>query len=330
MNQSLLIRLFKSIDGDEQSPLFKIASSIIESEVKKGHHKLAGKLRNILDDKKENFRPTLKRAKSTKEFKIPVDLRYRIPLAKHISNEFLRHEMVLSKEIEYKIERIEKEYAARDRLAKSGLRHIRKVLLYGPSGCGKSMAAERIAWDLGLPFYKVRFDSIISSFMGESASNLNNLFTSIQDYPCVLLLDEFDIIGKKRNSKNQDVGEIHRIVNVVLGLLEDYNGRGILVATTNLEGSLDNALFRRFDEIIHFTKPSTKQILKLLKLSLASMKLEADVALEKFAKELKDFSYAIIVKVAKDAAKKAVITSNSKISNKLLLESLKENTVFNS
>ena len=223
MNQALLTRLFKSIEGEENSSLIKVAYSIIENEKGRGHVNLANKLNSILLEKLANkstdYKPTLKVAREI-DFKVPLDRRYRLPLATHIENDSLRHDMVLFSEVESKILRIEKEYLARERLAHHGLKPRKKILLYGSSGCGKSMAAEKIAWDLGLPFYKVRFDSIISSYLGESASNLQKLFESINEFPCVLLLDEFDIIGKQRNVNSNDVGEIHRIVNILLGLLE--------------------------------------------------------------------------------------------------------------
>ncbi len=172
MNQTLLTRLFKSIEGGQNTPLMKIAFSIIEDEKRKGHSKLADKLTKILNDNlsKESPKPIFKIAKE-KTFNIPVDRRYKLPLATHIEHDFLRHEMVLSPEINSKIIRIEQEYLARERLAHHGLKPRRKILLHGASGCGKSMAVERLAWDLGLPFYKVRFDTIISSYLGESASN---------------------------------------------------------------------------------------------------------------------------------------------------------------
>lgn len=331
MNQALLTRLFKSIEGDQETPLIRIAFSIIEDEKKKGHSKLAEKLNNILLSnlaQPNNNRPTLKVAKDT-SYKVPVDRRYRLPLATHIPHESLRHEMVLTPEVENKLLRIEKEYLARERLANHGLKPRKKALLYGSSGCGKSMAAERIAWDLGLPFYKVRFDSIISSYLGESASNLQNLFESIEDYPCVLLLDEFDIIGKQRDSNSSDVGEIHRIVNILLGLLEEYDGAGILIATTNLEGSLDKALFRRFDDFIELPKPTEKEIIELLQVSFSALKLSNKINLQHFAEKMTGMSYAIIVKIANDAAKKAIISSKSEISIEDLESSFEENKAIN-
>jgi len=326
MNQALLTRLFKTFEGNYETPLIKVAFSIIEDEKKKGHTKLAQKLNAILRERisSQPLEPKLKIAREG-AYKMPVDRRYRLPLATHIEHEHLRHEMVLSPKIEEKILRIEKEYLARERLAHSGLKPRRKILLYGSSGSGKSMTAERIAWELGLPFYKVRFDTIISSYLGESASNLQRLFESINDFPCVLLLDEFDIIGKQRKVSSNDVGEIHRIVNILLGLLEEYDGEGILIATTNLEGSLDNALYRRFDDFIEMPKSTESEILKLLKMTLSALKISKDVDLKNYSKRMIDMSNAIIVKIANDAAKKAIINSRNEISVSDLDLALEEN-----
>lgn len=331
MNQTLLTRLFKSIDGNKNAPLVKVAYSIIEDEREKGHINLANKLNNILEGnlaKAINSEPNLKIIKE-REFQIPFDRRFRLPLATHIEHDLLRHEMVLNSTVEKKILRVEKEYFARERLAHHGLKPRKKILLFGSSGCGKSMAAERIAWDLGLPFYKVRFDSIISSYLGESASNLQKLFESINEYPCVLLLDEFDIVGKQRNISSNDVGEIHRIVNILLGLLEEFDGEGLLIATTNLEGSLDKALFRRFDDYIELPKPGETEIVELLRITFSALKLDKGINLTSFAKKMVGMSYAIIVKIANDAAKKTIISSNETISIEDLNASFEENEVIN-
>jgi len=324
MNQALLTRLFKSIEGDQNSPLIRVAYSIIEDEKGKGHVGLANKLSSILQGslaKSNNFEPTLKITRE-KDYKVPVDRRYRLPLATHLEHEYLRHEMILTSGVESKVLRIEKEYLARERLAHHGLKPRKKILFYGSSGCGKSMAAERIAWDLGLPFYKVRFDSIISSY-------LQKLFESIDDYPCVLLLDEFDIIGKQRNIVSNDVGEIHRIVNILLGLLEEYDGEGVLIATTNLEGSLDKALFRRFDDFIELPKPTENGIVELLKISFSALRLNQKINLKDYAEKMVGLSYAIIVKIANDAAKKAIINSNNEISAEDLDKAFEENEAIN-
>src|SRR2546422_6983848 len=110
--------------------------------------------------------------------------------------------MVLPAETEERFVRIEREYAARERLGVYGLRPRKTILLYGPPGCGKSLGAKRIAWNTGLPLMKVRFASLISSYFGESAANLHTLFIAAKERPCVLLLDECDVIPRPPANSN--------------------------------------------------------------------------------------------------------------------------------
>ena len=331
MNQDLLIRLFKSIEGHKNDDIVKVAEKIIEDENERGHTKLADKLRNLLAKNiitHETFSSELRTLLPEGTF-IPTDKRNNIPLATRINQNDLRHEMILPTKVEDKIQRIVKEFAARERLAKYDLKPKKKILLYGNPGCGKSMSAERIAWTIGLPFLKVRLDAIISSYLGESATNLKKLFDSLNNYPCVLLLDEFDYIAKTRNN-SQDVGEMHRVVNILLNLLEDYNAPGILIATTNIEGSIDKAIFRRFDDIIEIPKPGKTEIVRLLKSSLSTMQIDKEINFNLFADKLKNHSAALIVKIAKDAAKHAVIHGANKIQHEDLEKALIENKLYNS
>ena len=329
MNQDLMLRLFRSIEGDKDDDVFKVASLIIDDEKKKGHERLAEKLKFILEKNisaSQNFRGELKRL-LPKGVTIPSDKRNNFPLAISIDRDELRHEMVLPIETEEKIRRVEKEFAAKERLAHHGLKYRQKVLIYGAPGCGKSMSAERIAWNLGLPFLKVRFDVIISSFLGETANNLTRLFDGIKEFPCVLLFDEFDIVGKTRTN-SQDVGEMHRVVNILLTLLEEYNSQGILIATTNIENALDQALFRRFDDIIEMPKPSKEEILRLTKMTLSSIEKSKDVNWNSMVERMIGFSAAIVVKVANDAAKIAVIGNEKVLQQSHIEKSLNENLLY--
>jgi SpoVK/Ycf46/Vps4 family AAA+-type ATPase len=329
MNQDLLVRLFRSIDGEKSDDIVRVAGSIIDDERKKGHGKLADRLQGILEknvNTNHSFKGEL-RSIFGSSILIPTDKRSNIPLAAHIPKNLLRHEMVLSDDVEEKIARIEKEYIARERLAHYGLKPRRRILLHGYPGCGKTMSAERIAWNIGLPFLKVKFEAVVSSYLGESASNLTKLFEAIKDYPSVLLLDEFDFIAKSREGKN-DVGEMHRVVNILLNVLEDFNGPGLIIATTNLEGTIDKAIFRRFDDIIELPKPGQTEIKRILQSTLASIKSDKSINWNKISEQLKSFSSAMVVKVATDAAKFSVIQGNGIITQSHFDQSLKENELY--
>ena len=139
-------------------------------------------------------------------------------------------------------------------LASAGIEPPSSLLLVGPPGCGKTMAAFAIACDLGLPLFVVRLDSLLGSFLGNSAKNLRRVFDNAVANPSVLLLDEFDSIGKMRDD-SQEVGEIKRLVGSLLQNLDNVYGRQIIIAATNHHHLLDPAVWRRFDTALHLDKP---------------------------------------------------------------------------
>ena len=132
--------------------------------------------------------------------------------------------MVLLNLIEQRFFRIEKRYAARSRLAQYGLRARQRILLWSHQDAEKDLGAERIAWATGLPLHKVRFDTLISSYFGETATNLSKIFEAAEEKPCALFLDECDTIARARGARN-DVEEVSRVVNMLLQLLERLQRR---------------------------------------------------------------------------------------------------------
>lgn len=317
MNAKLLNRLIESITLEDFDSLQQIAKTIVDEEKKNGHVKLAQQLeeRIKLGQKKMSSKQngtcsdTVINGGLTT---LPVSRRYNQTLATMIPRDKLKHHMVLCPEIERRFDQIEKEYAAKERLKKHNLRPRSKVLLYGTPGCGKTLGAERLAWNLGLPLMKVKFDAIISSYFGESSANLRAIFESAMEQPCVLLLDECDFIAKSRTI-GKDVGEIPRIVNMLLMLLDEYAAPGLLIATTNLEGALDRALFRRFDEVIEITRPTEKEILPLFKLTLSSFCVDKSINWDMIVEKVKGFSAANIVAVGENAAKMSVLNSSDNV-----------------
>ena len=237
---------------------------------------------------------------------LPTNKHSNTPLVTIVPPEKLRHHMVLPEEIENRFRRIEREYAARDRLAHYSLRYRQKILLYGRPGCGKTLGAERLAWYTGLPMVKVRFDAIVSSFLGETASNLNLVFEQAKEMDCLLFLDECDALTTSR-SDPQEVGEIKRVVNTFLQLLDDYSpSSGLIVAATNLEKSLDQALWRRFDDLIEVSPPGRRELQSILTKGLSTVKI-GEIDWPRIIREMDGFSAAQAEKVAIDAAKHAIL-----------------------
>jgi SpoVK/Ycf46/Vps4 family AAA+-type ATPase len=144
----------------------------------------------------------------------------------------------------------------------------------------------------------------------------------------VILLDEFDFIAKSRGH-GHDVGEMHRVVNILLGLLEDLKSPGLLIATTNFDGIIDNALFRRFDEIIEMPKPGIDEVEKLLRKTLSAFNISNAIDLTAIARQMEGFSAALVVKIAQDATKLTVIEGKKVLDYNQLIQALEENRYFN-
>jgi SpoVK/Ycf46/Vps4 family AAA+-type ATPase len=304
MNADLLKRIVRAIADGSQSDLERLANTLVESERQVGHTNLADQLAAILARPRRIKPPANENRKPLAE--LPISRRHGESLVTLVSREQLEHHMVLPTEIENRFARIEREYAARERLGAYGLRPRKTILLYGPPGCGKSLGAKRLAWNVGLPLLKVRFDALISSFFGESAANLRSVFETAKERPCVLLLDECDFIARSRTT-SKDIGEASRIVNSLLTLMEEYDAPGLLVATTNIEDSLDSALFRRFDEVFQVPPPGNAEIENLLKLSLSAVPVVENLDWRPIVESLSGQSAAMVVKAAQDAAKAAVL-----------------------
>jgi SpoVK/Ycf46/Vps4 family AAA+-type ATPase len=148
---------------------------------------------------------------------------------------------------------------------------------------------------------------MVSSLFGESASNLRSIFDYCQHNPSVLLLDECDFIARSREN-SKDIGEVHRIVNTLLQLLEDYDPPGLVVATTNLVDQLDKALFRRFDDALLIPVPGEDEIIEIMKASTSGLKLKPkSFPWEKVSSNLLGTSAANIVSISRNACKDAVL-----------------------
>ena len=300
-------------DGDS----FKeAASEVINEERRKKHHVLADDLERILGN--ATNQPKLETLTFLRPFsaELPRDKERGTLLLEQYEPQYSLSEMVLDVAVRNALDRIVQEQRKVELLASYGLKPLRKVLFCGPPGCGKTMAAEALAKELYLPLVLVRFDAVISSYLGETASNLRRVFDFAASRPMVILFDEFDAIGKKRDDIEEH-GELKRVVNAFLQMLDSFRGEAITIAATNHEQMLDSALWRRFDEVVVFQLPDLPQIRELLERYLRQIGTTG-VEWEASSNSLLGSSHADIKRVCEDAIKFALLTGSARVTQELL------------
>lgn len=215
-----------------------------------------------------------------------------------------RSQIVLAKDGESLIDGLIEEHRRGEELRRHNLPLRSKILFCGPPGCGKTLAAEVVARELSLPLYTAKLDVIISSFLGETSSNLRRIFDVAMKRPCILFLDEFDALARSRKDDSEH-SELRRVVNTLLMFIDRFKGRGLVIAATNLESTLDTAVWRRFDEVIVFDPPIDREITTMLALRFRNFPVNFD--LDKQVSKLRGLSYAEIERVSFEAIKGAVL-----------------------
>ena len=179
-----------------------------------------------------------------------------IPLLKFISSDKSElSEPIFEQSLESLLLQVIEERKHSEKLSELGLSPCSSLIFQGPPGVGKTLTASWLAAKLDLPFYTLDLTAVMSSYLGKTGSNLRAVIDFAKSRPCVLLLDEIDAIAKKR-SDEADVGELKRLVTVMLQELESWPSAGLLIAATNHPELVDPALWRRFDLVVNFEAPS--------------------------------------------------------------------------
>jgi SpoVK/Ycf46/Vps4 family AAA+-type ATPase len=302
------------IEGDD-AHFFSIAMQLAATEARQGHGKLAQELRALIDEAK-------RRRATPANTPIPIS-RPRGELASllRVSYPTARlSDLVVADRVEQRLRRIVKEQRHLTKLLEHGLSPRRKVLLVGSPGTGKTLTASALAGELGIPLFVVRLDALLTKFMGETAAKLRQIFDSVIATRGVYFFDEFDAIGGQRVAAN-DVGEVRRILNSFLVMIEEDTSTSLILAATNHPEILDHALFRRFDDVIEYDLPSTPQIASILRARLGRF-AAPDLDLPALSDAGSGMSHAEISRAAEEAVKNAVMHDRSCIDPKELHELL--------
>ncbi len=290
--------LLKShMEGDDQR-FFSVAMQLAAHEAKAGHGKLAEEMRALIDE--------AKRRQGTSQ-PTPIS-RPRGELAGLLTVSYPKSrlgDMVLNDDLEQQIQRVIREQRHAAKILSHGLSPRRKLLLVGSPGTGKTLTASVLAGELGVPLFQVRLDGLITKFMGETAAKLRQIFEATGQTRGIYFFDEFDAIGSQRGLTN-DVGEIRRVLNSFLQMIEQDQSHSLIVAATNHADILDPALFRRFDDVLRYELPVETQIASLLRMRLLHFSAKG-VSWKRLAESAAGLSYADIARAAEEVLKEALI-----------------------
>lgn len=304
-----LIRSHLSMNTEQ---FYTSALQIAAHEARQGHAGLANEIRDMVDHAR--VKPG-----TTNVIAFPQELAGLIlteqparPLSTLVVDDALRT----------RIDRVILEFRQQQKLKKHGLGHRRKLLLSGEPGTGKTMTAQVLATELKQPLHIIQMDRLVTKFMGETGAKLRQIFERIRAMPGVYLFDEFDAIGGERDLGN-DVDEMRRVLNAFLQFIENDASDNLIVAATNNPRLLDRALFRRFDDVLHYTLPEPENRRRLIANLLGNF-ITPKFPLDKAAQASQGLSHSEIDRACRDAVKQCILSNKAQVMftafNKLLKE----------
>jgi SpoVK/Ycf46/Vps4 family AAA+-type ATPase len=314
-----MIALLKShLEGDDKEFL-SVAMQAAAHEARLGHTAIAQQLRDLIDESKRRSSAVGSRPGQL----VVLEPRGELASLLSVQTPPIRFsDMALPQALAERLKRVLLEQRQQKRLREHSLSPRRKLLFLGPPGSGKTMTASALAGELHLPLFTIMLEGLITKFMGETAAKLRLVFEAIRQTQGVYLFDEFDALGARRSQSN-DVGEIRRVLNSFLQLLEKDSSQSLIVAATNHPELLDRALFRRFDDVIEYNLPDAKLAEEILRRKLAIFQTN-DIDWPRILPETEGLSQAELVRASEEAAKKAVLGGSTRITSEALVAAVHE------
>lgn len=313
----LLIDLIKSGLKFDVHYFRKVVQTIIAEERSKQHNILADELEKLLVTNSENKDSQPKNVFSN----------HHLSYIDESQPQKKVEDLVLNKETAKIYHELLREQHRVDILRSYNLEPRNKILLIGPPGNGKTSLAEALARDLMVPFYTVRYDHIIGSYLGETATRLRKMIEFIQTRNCVLFFDEFETISKERGDQHE-TGEIKRVVSSLLLKIDSLPSYVIVIAATNHSELLDRAVWRRFQVKLELKNPTQMQIIEWLNLFEARMKFQLDYSKKDLAEKLAGLSFAEIEEFGLSILRQKVLEAPDDNIGKIISDLLKDWDIF--
>ncbi len=314
----LIKKLFSSFISNDKKLFLKVANEIIADERKKNHVILANDLERVLRMSKKHDTALMSYMEHINNFNEEKDNR----LVDIIYSEKCFDDLILSDEKTAELKEILLEFCNWDVLVSNGVPPTSRILFYGPPGCGKTLCAKALATEIGIPLMYVRFDALVSSYLGETASNIRKVFELAKNDSFVIFFDEFDAIGRSRSDESEH-GEIKRVVNTFLQQIDNFKGQSLIVAATNYESSLDYAIWRRFDTTLRFDLPSDIEKIKLFNSKLRLFN-GPNYTFKQFLKDTDFFSHSDVENVCRIIMRKCILNGTRVYTVKNIKEAIEK------
>ena len=292
----LLLALVQSGAGGDDLAFRRAAEALIAEEEGKKHGVLAGQLADALTKRRNPSNVAL--------------------LARNDAAAALLHELeperrvtdlVLPSIARQSVNELVEEHHRRDLLRSHGVEPRHRILLVGPPGGGKTSLAEAIATELAVPLMSVRYEGLIGSFLGETATRLETLFAAVRLRPCVLFFDEFDAIAKERGDTHE-TGEIKRVVSSLLLQVDKLPSYVVVVAATNHAELLDRAVWRRMQLRVELPPPTRAAKIEWLSAWSHRTGVDFGLAPKTIAEKLTNVSFAELEEFALDVQRRSILS----------------------
>jgi AAA+ superfamily predicted ATPase len=307
---------------NDQERLLSVLNELIEHSKKTKKLNFAIQLQSILKDSLRHQKTNgLTKVGSDSYLQRTEDKEISELILEKITSDYTLENIVAESTVKDELKYFVEEHHKIEVLRRFDLPVANKVLMHGPSGCGKTLASYVLAGELDKMMIVINLGAIVSSKLGETSKNLSKIFKKAAIEDCIIFLDEFDSLGKVRDY-SQDHGEMKRVVNTILQLFDYLPQSSIVIAATNQKEMLDDALLRRFDNIIEFSLPNENEIKELVNLTLKNGQFLFDnkTRANKIIKDSKGLSYYSIQKTLITAIKRSLFAQSdieTKLSSKI-------------
>ncbi len=291
----LLVNLVKHANKGDLSAFRRVVEGIVAEERENKHHVFAERLVSAMQ---ENSHSPL-RPERILDNGIAHLLHHRVP-------ERRLSEITLSDQNRNIIEEFVEEHHRADLLKSHGLSPRNRLMLIGPPGNGKTTLAEVLANKLMVPLLIVRYEGLIGSFLGETASRLQKIFDYTRQQKCVLFFDEFDVVGKERGDTHE-TGEIKRVVSSLLLQIDALPSYTVVVVASNHAQLLDSAVWRRFQVRLEMPRPSKQQLIEFIEYYQKQTPLNFGLSARTITEKVGFDSFSAVEDFCRDVYRRAVL-----------------------